>query len=57
MQILNVIEDPHTDVDLSTDTPKTLEEAKASPDWSRWELSYHEELISLEEMGVWELII
>ena len=36
--------------------PRTWEEAKRSPDATRWESGYREELKSLKEMGVYELV-
>ncbi|GLB33225.1 putative protein with domain of unknown function (DUF4219) [Lyophyllum shimeji] len=44
-----------TALDLE-DEPKTWREAKASADAKRWEEGYREELKSLKEMGVYELV-
>lgn len=57
MIALNTIRDPHnTDPDHDSDMSRTLEEAKLSLDWSRWEALYCKELNSLQEMGIWELV-
>lgn len=42
-------------IDLG-DEPRTLKEALESPDASRWEEAYREELRSLKEMGVYKFI-
>lgn len=38
------------------DTPRSLEEAQNSVDWQLWKASYQDEIDSLKEMGVWELV-
>jgi hypothetical protein len=36
--------------------PKTLKEAKKSPDWPEWERAVREELDQLQKMGTWLLV-
>lgn len=58
-QVLAVmgIRDGIEDIDptIDQDAPRTLDKARKSVDWPRWEASYHDELNSLKEMGMWEL--
>ena len=58
-QVLSAISEM-TKIDPSTlefeDEPKTWEEAKRSADAKRWEEGYRDELTSLKEMGVYQLI-
>ena len=35
--------------------PKTLKEAMSSPEWPEWEKAVKTELMTLNEMGTWEL--
>ena len=41
---------------LFEEEPRTWDEAKRSPDATHWEAGYREELRSLKEMGVYELV-
>jgi hypothetical protein len=36
--------------------PRTLAEAKRSPDWLHWEKAMHEEIRTLEKAGTWEVV-
>lgn len=57
MTTLSVIGDvPDIEPGADPDTPKTLEEAKNSTDWPAWQKSYQDEIDSLNEMEVWELV-
>ncbi|KAG6872107.1 hypothetical protein C0995_012914 [Termitomyces sp. Mi166 len=57
LSVLNVIRDLwDLDPEANSEALRTWEEAKNSPDAIEWERSYHEELNSLKEMGVWMLI-
>ena len=38
------------------DDPKTIEEAKNSPEWPEWETAVHTELDQLENMQTWVLV-
>jgi hypothetical protein len=40
---------------LGNKDPKTLKEAMRSPDWPEWEKAVNAELMTLEQMGTWEL--
>ncbi|KAG2045494.1 hypothetical protein BDR06DRAFT_978170, partial [Suillus hirtellus] len=40
---------------IAPDDPKSLKEAKTSPDWSQWEKAVNTELEQLNTMGTWEL--
>jgi hypothetical protein len=41
---------------LAPDDPKSIEEARKSPEWPEWEKAVHAELDQLKEMKTWELI-
>lgn len=41
---------------LANDQPKTLQEAKRSPEWPEWEKAIKTELEQLKKMGTWELV-
>ena len=41
---------------LSNGDPKTLKEAKNSPEWPEWESTVLAELSQLQEMGTWQLV-
>jgi len=41
---------------LKDDDPKTREEAMNSPDWPRWQEAEKQEIASMHERGVWELV-
>jgi hypothetical protein len=41
---------------LGGDDPKSLAEAKRSPEWDEWEKAVTKELDQLTEMGVWKLV-
>jgi hypothetical protein len=49
-----------TDIDPTTlefeDEPKSWREARESADAKKWEEGYHDELKSLKDMGVYELV-
>ncbi|KAG5717103.1 hypothetical protein E4T56_gene7190 [Termitomyces sp. T112] len=55
---LNTIEVavPDSDPELDPDMPKSLDKAQKSTDWPQWERSYQDELDSLKDMGIWELV-
>ena len=40
---------------LGNKDPKTLKEAMKSPDWPEWEEAVKTELVTLKQMGTWEL--
>ena len=41
---------------LGGQDPKTLQEAKNSPDWPQWEKAIQIELDTLNQMGTWEIV-
>src|SRR5947209_1465293 len=41
---------------LAPEFPKSLQEAKESPDWPDWEKAVHTELEQLQKMGTWNLV-
>ena len=53
--IANLIYNAFGDMPLGGDDPKTLWEAKDSPEWPQWEKAIETELQQLEDMGVWKL--
>ena len=44
------------EADLGHKNPKTLSEAKRSPEWLEWEKAVQVELNQLEQMGTWEIV-
>ncbi|KAG6859670.1 hypothetical protein C0995_005897 [Termitomyces sp. Mi166 len=55
--ILSVLNAEDLDPEADLEMPRTWEEARNSPDGSKWEKSYRKELDSLKEMGVWTLVL
>ena len=55
VSIGNLIYNAFGDTPLGSDDPKTLREAKDSPEWPQWEKAVETELQQLEDMGVWKL--
>ena len=45
-----------TETNLQKGDPKTLKEAKLSPEWPEWEKAIQAELKQLREMGTWDLV-
>ena len=41
---------------LASENPKTLKEAKESPDWPQWQKAIEIELDQLQQMGTWDLV-
>ena len=41
---------------IAPDNPKTLTEARRSPEWPQWEKAIQAELDQLHKMGTWELV-
>ncbi len=46
----------YCDTPLGGEDPKTLPEAKGSPDWLEWEKAIKVELDQLDHMGTWQLV-
>ncbi len=46
----------YCDTSLGGEDPKTLTEAKESPDWLEWEKAIKVELDQLEHMGTWQWV-
>jgi len=46
----------YCDTPLGGEDPKTLQEAKESPDWLEWEKAIKVELEQLDHMGTWQLV-
>ncbi|KAI0055579.1 hypothetical protein BV25DRAFT_1779694, partial [Artomyces pyxidatus] len=36
--------------------PRTIEKARRSPDWQKWEATINDELERMERMGIWKLV-
>jgi hypothetical protein len=51
-----IVYEAFVDTSLGGDDPKTLAEAKKSPEWPEWEKAVNIELQQLKDMGVWELV-
>ena len=43
--------------DIPSENPKTLVEARQTPDWSEWENTIKAELKQLHDMGTWRLVV
>ena len=41
---------------IGGENPKTLKEAKRSPEWPEWEKAIQTELNTLKQMGTWEMV-
>jgi len=41
---------------IAPDNPRTLHEARESPDWPDWETAVQAKLDQLQKMGTWELV-
>ena len=45
-----------TETNLQKGDPKTLKEAKLSPEWPEWEKAIQAKLKQLQEMDTWDLV-
>ena len=56
MSLAEIVYQAFTETNLQKGDPKTLKEAKPSPEWPEWEKAIQAKLKQLREMGTWNLV-